>query len=265
MTEFLDVTGGRIAYDIAGEGPLVLLAPGIGDLRQTYRFLTPTLREAGFRVAAMDLRGHGQSSVGWNSYTRADGAGDILDLIRHLGGPAVVIGNSFAGGSAVIAAAQQPSLISAMVLIDPGTRAHKINPILMTVFKQVLRSPTLWGFYYRSLYPGTKPADFSGYLTALKANLREPGRMVATAAMGLAAASDAEAALAHAQRPTLVVMGSNDPDFPDPQAEADAIAAALPGGAQIAMIDGGGHYPHAQFPAEVAAAVLPFLKEHSGA
>jgi pimeloyl-ACP methyl ester carboxylesterase len=31
------------------------------------------------------------------------------------------------------------------------------------------------------------------------------------------------------------------------------------------MIDGAGHYPHTQFPDQVAAALLPFLKEHAGA
>jgi pimeloyl-ACP methyl ester carboxylesterase len=29
------------------------------------------------------------------------------------------------------------------------------------------------------------------------------------------------------------------------------------------MIEGAGHYPHTQFPDEVAAVVLPFLKEHA--
>jgi pimeloyl-ACP methyl ester carboxylesterase len=31
------------------------------------------------------------------------------------------------------------------------------------------------------------------------------------------------------------------------------------------MIDGGGHYAHTQFPDQVAAALLTFLKEHTGA
>jgi len=36
MTEFLDIEGGRIAYDVTGEGPLVVLVPGLGDLRAAY-------------------------------------------------------------------------------------------------------------------------------------------------------------------------------------------------------------------------------------
>ena len=41
MTEFLDIEGGRIAYDVTGSGPLVVLSHGIGDRRQVYRFLAP--------------------------------------------------------------------------------------------------------------------------------------------------------------------------------------------------------------------------------
>jgi pimeloyl-ACP methyl ester carboxylesterase len=67
MTEFLDVAGGRIAYQVTGEGPLVVLAHGMGDNRNAYRFLIPVLTEAGYRVAATDLRGHGESSTGWSS------------------------------------------------------------------------------------------------------------------------------------------------------------------------------------------------------
>ncbi len=65
--------------------------------------------------------------------------------------------------------------------------------------------------------------------------------------------------------PTLAVMGTRDPDWPDPRAEAEAIVAALPAGlGSVAMIDGAGHYPHAQFPHEVAKAVLGFLQTVHG-
>src|ERR1700744_2803105 len=125
MTEFLDIKGGpRIAYDVAGEGPLIVLAHGIGDRRQAFRFLTPLLVQAGFRVAAADMRGHGESSEGdWTSISRTDVAGDLIALVRHLGGgPAVIVGHSLAGGSATIAAASAPELVSAVVEIGPFTR-----------------------------------------------------------------------------------------------------------------------------------------------
>src|SRR5579875_326106 len=107
MTEFLDIEGGRIAYDATGEGPLIVLAHGIGDRRQVYRFLAPELAQAGFRVAAPDMRGHGESSMGWKSISRTDVAGDLIALIRQLGGPAVIVGHSLAGGAATIAAATE--------------------------------------------------------------------------------------------------------------------------------------------------------------
>jgi pimeloyl-ACP methyl ester carboxylesterase len=260
---FLDIAGGRIAYDISGEGPLVLLAHGLGDVRRVYRFLAPALTDAGYRVATMDMRGHGESSVDWGSYTRTDGAQDMLALIRHLGGTATIIGHSFAGGSAVITAAQEPALITRIVLIDPYARPLQINPVQLAVLKPFLRNATLFSVYYRYAYPKVKPADFGSYVKTLKATLRQPGRMAATTAMGLADAHDAQTALAQVRCPTLIVMGSKDPVFPHPRAEADAITAALPGGTKITMIDGGGHYPHAQFPAEVAEAVLPFLKQNA--
>src|SRR5580693_3930721 len=133
MTEYLDVDGGRIAYEETGSGPLVVLSHGIGDRRQAYRFLAPMLAQAGYRVASADLRGHGESSMGWKSVTgkdaisRTDVAGDLLALIRHLGGPAVIVGHSISGGAATIAAAQAPELVSGIVEINPFTKTQKIS------------------------------------------------------------------------------------------------------------------------------------------
>jgi pimeloyl-ACP methyl ester carboxylesterase len=133
MTEFADIDGGRIAYDVTGQGPLVVLSHGIGDRRQAYRFLAPRLAQAGYRVANADLRGHGESSMGWPSVTgkqaisRTDVAGDLLALIRHLGGPAVIAGQSISGGAATIAAATEPELVSGIVEINPFTMIQKTD------------------------------------------------------------------------------------------------------------------------------------------
>ena len=99
MAEFLDVPGGRIAYDVTGSGPLVVVSHGIGDRRQAYRFPGPMLAQAGYRVASADLRGHGNSSMGWASITRTDVAGDLAALIGQLSGPAVIAGHSISGGT----------------------------------------------------------------------------------------------------------------------------------------------------------------------
>ena len=125
--EYVDVQGGRIAYEIVGDGPLVVLSPGVADLRSTYRFLAPLIAAAGHRVASVDLRGHGESSTHWDTYSRTDTAGDLIAVIGELGGPAVIVGQSFSVGAATIAAATSPDLVSAIVEIDPFTRPPRFS------------------------------------------------------------------------------------------------------------------------------------------
>ena len=116
---------GRVAYDVSGQGPLVVLVPGMGDLRGAYRFLAPQLREAGYRVACTELRGHGDSDATFSSYGDVETADDVVALIDDLGGPAVVIGNSMGAGSAVLVAADRPLLVRGLVLIGPFVRNPK--------------------------------------------------------------------------------------------------------------------------------------------
>jgi pimeloyl-ACP methyl ester carboxylesterase len=278
MTEYLNAGGGRLAYEMAGEGPLVVLAHGMGNSRNAYHSLAAQLAAAGYRVASADLRGAGESSTGWSSYSRTDTAGDLLALIRQLGGPAVIVGHSFAGGAATIAAAQAPELVSAIVEIGPFTRPPRLDlgamasngryrkGVLLLLAAGLTGSLATWTRYLDHAFPGTKPADWDSYLSALQANLREPGRMAVVRKMGFSQATDAQAQLASIRCPALVVMGTLDPDWPDPRAEAEGIVAAMPAGlGSIAMIEGAGHYPQTQFPDQVAAVILPFLTEHARA
>ena len=283
MTEFLGVEGGRIAYDVTGSGPLVVLSHGIGDRRQVYRFLAPRLAQAGYRVVSADLRGHGESSMDWKSVTgteaitRTDIAGDLLALIRHLGGPAVIVGHSISGGAATIAAAQQPDLVSGIVEINPFTKTQKLSlgglvrirryrrGMSRLMGTQLLHSLRIWMRYLDVAYP-TKPADYAEYMAALAAKLREPGRMAEFMKTGKSTPADAGAQLPNITVPALVIMGTLDPDFADPRAEGDAIVAAMPSGlGAVAMVEGAGHYPHAQSPDQVAALVIGFLKENAHA
>ena len=102
-TRFLAVNGGRIAYDdTGGNGPLVVAIPGMGDLRSQYRLVGPELQAAGYRVVTMDVRGFGETSAQWNDLSAHAVGRDALALIDHLAaGPAVILGNSFAAGSAL--------------------------------------------------------------------------------------------------------------------------------------------------------------------
>lgn len=261
-TQLLDVREGRLAYDQRGEGPLLVCLPGMGDLRQSYRFLAPLLAAAGYRVATMDLRGLGESSSEWPSYSEQAVGDDLLQLVRHLGGPAVVVAHSFSPGAAIYAAAQSPNDVSATVLLAPWAHAPTLRGIKWRIARWVMGSPMLWGAFYKSLYPGPKPADFRAYLRRLRRNLREPGRAAALIRMGQADAKDARNARDEMKQPALIVMGARDPDFADPEAEAEAMRGSLTAtNAEMAMVPRAGHYPHAQFPEQTASAILAFLQE----
>jgi pimeloyl-ACP methyl ester carboxylesterase len=271
-TEHLTIDGGTIAYDLAGDGPLVVLAHGMGDSRHSYRFLAPALVAAGYRVATTDLRGCGDSSVGWSGYTRTDIAGDLVALVRHLGGPAVVVGQSISGGAATIAAATAPELVTAVVELAPFTRAQSMDLVgllrvrrhrvglVRLILATTLGSVTWWTRYLDLAVP-TKPADWDAELARMAAALGQPARMKALQAMGRTSAADAGAQLPSVACPVLVVQGSADPDWADPRAEGERILADLPAGlGELAVVDGAGHYLHTEAPDEVLAVVLPFLE-----
>ncbi|MFE3589004.1 alpha/beta fold hydrolase [Streptomyces niveus] len=271
MTEYLAVDGGTIAYEVAGSGPLIVLAHGMGVSRDAYRAVIPQLVAAGYRVAAVDLRGCGESSVDWPDWSRTAIAGDLLAVIRHLGGPAVLVGHSISGGAATIAAAREPSLISAVVELAPFTRKQSIRlgdlrvkrlrqGMLRLLGAAMFGSVPLWRSYLDVAYPGVKPADWTERLDRIDSLLREPGRMKALQGMGKGTPADADAQLGNVRCPVLIVMGTLDPDWADPHAEGSAIVDALPAGlGTLKMIEGAGHYPHDQYPDEVVSLTLAFL------
>jgi len=260
-TCYLDRPGGRIAYDVGGDGPLVVLVPGMGDLRATYRFCAPALREAGYRVACADLRGHGDSDVTFASYGDVETASDITALVDHLGGPAVVVGNSMGAGSAALAAAERPDLVVGLVLIGPFVRDPKANPAMRMGMRLAMARPwvtTVWKAYLPKLYAGRRPADFDRYRDRVVANLRRPGYARAFSRTTRLSHAPVEARLADVKAPALVVMGALDPDFPDPKAEADWIARTLR--ADVVMVPEAGHYPQSQRPDVTVDAVVRFVE-----
>ncbi|NUW35809.1 alpha/beta hydrolase [Nonomuraea sp. SMC257] len=256
---FVDVPGGRLAYDCAGEGPLVVCVPGLGDIRGAYRSLRPLLVEAGYRVVTTDLRGHGESSAGWDDYSQAAVGGDLVALLEELDAPgAVLLGNSYAGGGIVHAAAEAPERVAGIVVIDGFVRAVPLNVAVRALLRLVAASPRLWSLSYAMAHRTAKPADLGEHRARLVAMLRQRGRREAMRAMLLNREPDAGRAAAQVRCPVLVLMGAKDPDFPDPAAEARTQASLLRG--QAVVIDDAGHYPMSEFPERTAAALLPFLK-----
>lgn len=257
---YLERPEGRIAYQVTGHGPLVVCAPGMGDLRQVYRFLAPGLAEAGYRVATMDLRGHGDSDTTFDSHDDVATATDMLALVEHLGGPAVLVGNSMSAGAAVWGAAERPELMAGLVLIGPFVRNIPMSLASRLALRLgLLRpwGPAVWRAYYAKLYPGRPPADLGKHLDLIKESMSRPGYWRSFIATTQTSHAPAEARLDQVATPALVIMGENDPDFPDPGAEAELIAGRLSG--EVLVVSGAGHYPQAEFPELVSPAVVDFI------
>lgn len=261
-TSFLDHEGDRIAWDLrpaddGGSGPLALAIPGMVDVRATYRHLAPLLTAAGFRFASLDLRGHGESGTAFASFDDEAGARDVIALLDHLGSPALLIGNSMGAAIATIVAARRPDLVTGLVLLGPFVRDGEPRPIataLMKVATLPALIATTWNAYLPTLYAGRRPEDFDSARRALIAMVREPGRAAAISRTTRTSHRPAEEAIDDVVAPVLIVMGEEDPDFADPRSEAAWIADRTAG--RVLMLAETGHYPQAQQPEAVAAAIL---------
>jgi len=264
-TNYLNYKNGKIAYDDAGAGPLVVCVPSMGDLRSEYRFLIPQLVKAGYRVINIDVRGLGETSVEWDDYTVAGVGADILAIIRKLdAGPAIVVGTSMAAGAAVWAAAEAPELIRGMIMVGPFVRGDG-NRFLEALFSIMMArpwGPSMWVKYFSSLFPSRKPEDFAEYTGALQANLKEPGRLETLLAMLRASKRASEERIPKVEKPVLVLMGSKDPDFKQPELEAKWVAEHLKG--TYTMIEAAGHYPHVEMPEIAGPLMLEFMQSLNG-
>lgn len=253
---------GTIAVDVTGTGSLAICVPGMGESKASFRHIVPGLKTAGYRVAVMDLRGHGDSSTDFATYDDQAAASDVLAVIDALGGvPATVVGNSMGAAAGVLAAAERPEALSGLVLIGPFLRNHGSTAARLLMRLALARpwGPTLWRSYYGSLFGQQRPADHDEHVTRALALLRRPGRWRPFMTTARTSHAVAETALPRVSARTLVVMGDQDRDFPDPEAEAAWAAAALRG--EYLMIPGAGHYPMGEQPELVLDAILPFLNQ----
>ncbi|MFT7722980.1 MAG: alpha/beta hydrolase [Roseateles sp.] len=261
-TRFLEMEGGRIAYDdTGGAGPLVVAIPGMGDLRSEYRFLAPRLVQEGYRVVTMDVRGFGETSAQWDDVSAHAVGSDAVKLITHLNaGPAIILGNSFAAGSALWAAFEAPELVCGAVLLGPLVRDQEIPEETKAALTRGFSGPgrvAFWTNYWDSLFTSRKPADHPEVKAELEKNLHEPGRMETLMTMLQLSKSDTANLLEKIRIPALIVMGSRDPDFPDANAEAYSLGEILR--AEVFIVEGAGHYPHAEMPDLVAPKIFSFI------
>ena len=168
-------------------------------------------------------------------------------------------------GSAAIAAAERPELVAGLVLTGPFVRTPRTSPMRRLLLRVAMAPPWAaisWKSYLPKLYAGRRPADFGEYRDQVIRSIRRPGYAKAFSRTTRTSHDPAEARLAEVTAPVLIVMGEQDPDFPDPRAEADWIARALR--AQVVMVPEAGHYPQSQRPDITTGAVLSFLESVNG-
>jgi pimeloyl-ACP methyl ester carboxylesterase len=123
------------------EAPIALLAHGVRDHARSWDWTAHALLKDGWRVVALDLRGHGDSD--WSpdgAYLSSYQVQDLADLIDHLGAPQLsIIGHSFGGTISARFAAMFPERVRKLVIIDgmgPGPenfeRWNRKGPVART-------------------------------------------------------------------------------------------------------------------------------------
>jgi pyruvate dehydrogenase E2 component (dihydrolipoamide acetyltransferase) len=253
--ETADIGGRKISYVGTGQdGDVVLLVHGYGGDRNSWLFLQEPLA-ARHRVYALDLPGHGTSSkdVGDGSVeTLADAVLGVLDAIgaEH----AHLVGHSLGGAVALAATARDPGRVSSLTLIAPsgfGTEVNvgylrgfadaqtrrELKPVVGDIFADeslVTRQLIDDLLAYKRL-DGVDAALHTLLGTLLEGDTQRAGSAAAVAAIGGAV-------------PVTVVWGSADQVIPSGQAESVT-------GAARHVLDGAGHMPHMERPAEVQAAI----------
>ncbi len=217
---------GRIAYSDAGAGPLVVLVPGMGDTRDTWRDLAAGLRET-HRVVTTDLRGHGESDTTFTRHGDDATGEDVIALIEHLdAGPAVLVGNSMGGSAVVWAAAQRPDLVAGLVLVSPfladagGAVAKAVTKAAFRVLFARPWGAWAWARYYAGpLNRGHHAAWLPEHVEQVAAALRRPGGLRSFRDLVLQLDHGVVDAVAdRVSAPAVILIGEKDPDYRDPAA-----------------------------------------------
>jgi pimeloyl-ACP methyl ester carboxylesterase len=255
----IDVGPVELTVTEAGVGgrPL-LLVHGYTGSRGDFADFVGLLAGRGWHVVAPDLRGHGQSTKPDQeaAYSLATFGGDVLALADALGWDRfVLLGHSMGGMIAQVVVTGAPERVVALVLMDTGHGRVPIDPALVELgvttardqgmdviadFLATMEDDPLTTEAYRR-----KVAEDPAYGARGDRNLRASApAMYAAMMLELTSAADRLDSLRAVAVPTLVLVGSQDTPFLEPsRAMADAIA-----GAELVVVDGGGHSPQFEAP-----------------
>ena len=249
----------EIRYDIAGDGPWLILAHSLAtDLTLWDDNLA--MLTSHFRVLRFDARGHGGTSAPAGSYDFAMLSADMLGLMDALDvDHAHICGISMGGMVAQHVVLAAPDRIDKLVLASTtssyppearamwaeriaGVRRNGIGPLVQPTLERWFTPP------YRAAHP--------------EVMARIGGLIGATPAAGFIGSGQAIATLDVTERlsalrcPTLVIAGADDTGTPP--AMGRAIAERVPA-AQIVMIESASHLCNIEQAAEFNRVLLDFL------
>jgi 3-oxoadipate enol-lactonase len=258
-----EVNGARIAYDVAGSGPPVLLLhAGIGD-RRMWDAQVPAFAEH-FTVIRYDARGFGETRKPDAPFSPYQ---DAIALLDHLGFPrAHFVGVSMGSQTAIEAAIVAPERVSALVAVAART-GTPVSPALRAGWDRVNE------LYEAGDIPGAVEYELRMWVDgpdrsvdAVDPEMRERVREMNAALFvrddeaGEEIPLDPPAAerLAEISAPTLIVYG--DKDVIDVRQAAGPLAAAIPD-ARLAVIPDAAHLPQMERPELFNEIVLGFLRD----
>ncbi|MGN6246343.1 MAG: alpha/beta fold hydrolase [Motilibacteraceae bacterium] len=138
--------GARFHVAELGEGPLVVLLHGFPGDWWAWRHQLVALADAGYRAAALDLRGYGGSDKPPRGYDLPTLAGDVAGVVRSLGArDAAVVGHDWGGAVAWTLAALQPGVVRRVGVVS-SPHPRRMRTALLTSRTQLLASRHILGF-----------------------------------------------------------------------------------------------------------------------
>jgi 3-oxoadipate enol-lactonase len=260
-------TGGpvAIAYDIAGNGPLVVFLHGIGGNRTNWEAQVGYF-EAGFCAVAWDARGYGASDDPPSRLKFRDYADDLARLLDHLDAErAHLVGLSMGGMILQDFCERYPNRMATLALVDTSAGFGSVSDAVRRDFLARRLEPL-----ERGLTPADIAPEVVEVLVAKSASPAARQRMRASMealrvesykqALHAIITTDFRVVLPHIKVPTLVVVGEED--VVTPPSDAEFLAKNIPG-VVLVTIPGAGHLTNIEKPAAFNAALETFLHRHA--
>ena len=113
-----EINGLKIAYQVAGEGDVVLLLHGWGGESASFQPVFDWLAQS-HKVYALDLPGFGKSQISPAAWNTSDYAQFVIAFLEKFRIPkAHFIGHSFGGRISIIVSAEYPEKVDKLILVD---------------------------------------------------------------------------------------------------------------------------------------------------